>query len=200
MEDKKKVSLMKDPRLSKLKKLAIIDLMPASQLTDFQNKLADLKTCYQLTEQELQTSPYCPHCNFKPNLEIFKVSASNTLVNLDDELDDLINSWTQTLLSNLEDPTTQENLDLLKKEDRELVDDFLKNRELPDDLSNEFIQALKEVLTGLEKLEITSDDLKNALLSGGSPATLEEIKSRFDNYLDEISKGKEPTKVRIVLD
>ena len=28
---------------------------------------------------------------------------------------------------------------------------------------------------------------------------LEEIKNRFDNYLDAISKGKEPTKVRIVL-
>jgi hypothetical protein len=38
------------------------------------------------------------------------------------------------------------------------------------------------------------------LLSGGSPATPAEMKKRFEEYLDELTKGKEPNKVRIILD
>ena len=38
------------------------------------------------------------------------------------------------------------------------------------------------------------------LLSGGSPATPAEMKKRFEEYLDELTKGKELGKVRIVLE
>jgi len=47
---------------------------------------------------------------------------------------------------------------------------------------------------------ITTDDLRTALLSGGSPAAPAEMKKRFEEYLDELTKGKEPGKVRIVLE
>ena len=36
--------------------------------------------------------------------------------------------------------------------------------------------------------------------AGGSPVTPAEIKKRFEEYLDELTKGKEPGKVRIVLE
>jgi hypothetical protein len=59
---------------------------------------------------------------------------------------------------------------------------------------------LKEVLSGLVKVSIKAEDLRQALLSGGAPATPEEMKKRFDDYIDELIKGKEPNKVRIVLE
>jgi hypothetical protein len=43
-------------------------------------------------------------------------------------------------------------------------------------------------------------DLRTALLSGGSPVTPVAMKKRFEGYLDELTKGKEPGKVRIVLE
>lgn len=43
-------------------------------------------------------------------------------------------------------------------------------------------------------------DLRCALLSGGSPATLEEMRKRFEEYPDGLTKSKEPGKVRIVLE
>ena len=119
---------------------------------------------------------------------------------LDDELDTLLENWTQTLLNNLEDPTTRENLSLLKPEPRKLVNAFMKKKKLPDPLEQDFIHALKEVLSGLIKVSITSDDLRSALLSGGSPAAPAEMKKRFEEYLDDLTKGKEPGKVRIVLE
>ncbi|MEA2039007.1 MAG: DUF6079 family protein [Thermodesulfobacteriota bacterium] len=43
-------------------------------------------------------------------------------------------------------------------------------------------------------------DLREALLACGSPATPVEMRKRFEEYLDGLTKGKEPGKVRIVLE
>jgi len=199
-EDKRKAQLMGDERLKDLQKLSTIDLMPRQHLSDFQNRLAGLKSCFALTEQELEASPVCPHCNFKPGSEPPAAPAATMLDALDGELDKLVENWTQTLLANLEDPTTKGNLSLLKPEPRKLVDGFIKKRRLPDDLDQDFIHALQEVLSGLTKVSVKIADLRDALLSGGSPATPAEMRKRFEEYLDGLTKGKEPAKVRIVLD
>jgi hypothetical protein len=174
--------------------------MPRQHLTDFQNRLAGLRSCFALTEQELDSSPICPHCSFKPAVEPATVTAATVLNSLDGELDKLVENWTQTLLSNLEDPTTKGNLDLLKPAPYKLVDGFIKKRTLPDDLDQDFIHAMQEVLSGLTKVSVKTEELRNALLSGGSPATPAEMKKRFEDYLDQLTKGKEPGKVRIVLE
>ena len=44
------------------------------------------------------------------------------------------------------------------------------------------------------------DELKQKLFTGGSPATLSELKIRFDEYLASVSKGKDVNKIRIVLE
>ncbi len=199
-EDKRKAQLMGDERLKDLQKLSTIDLMPRQHLSDFQNRLAGLKSCFALTEQELEASPVCPHCNFKPGSEPPAAPAATMLHALDGELDKLVENWTQTLLANLEDPTTKGNLSLLKPEPRKLVDGFIKKRTLPDDLDQDFIHALQEVLSGLTKVSVKITDLRDALLAGGSPATPAEMRKRFEEYLDGLSKGKEPGKVRIVLE
>ncbi|MEW6662085.1 MAG: DUF6079 family protein [Bacillota bacterium] len=199
-EDKRKARLMADERLKILIRLSTIDLMPRQHLTDYQNRLAGLKSCFALTEPDLDASPVCPHCNYKPAAEPPAAPASSVLDGLDDELDKLVENWTQTLLANLEDPTTRANLDLLKTEPRKLVDSFIKKRLLPDDLDQDFIHAMQEVLSGLLKVSVKTADLRAALLSGGSPVTPAEMKKRFEEYLDQLTKGKEPGKVRIVLD
>ncbi len=199
-EDKRKSVLLQDERLKTLSRLSTIDLMPRQRLTDFQNRLADLKSCFAPTEKDLDVSPVCPHCGFRPGAEASAAPAANVLGSLDTELDKLLEDWTQTLLANLEDPTTRGNLDLLRPEPRKLVDAFLERRKLPDELTPGFIHALQEVLSGLVKVAVTPEDLRAALLKGGSPATLAEMKKRFEEYLDELTKGHEPGKVRIVLE
>ncbi len=198
--DKRKAQLVGDKRLKHLQKLSTIDLMPRQRVSDFQNRLAGLKSCFALTEQELDASPVCPHCSFKPGAEPPAAPAGKILDALDDELDTLVENWTQTLLANLEDPTTKGNLGLLKPEPRELVDDFIEKRVLPDGTEQDFILAIQEALSGLQKVLVKSENLKAALVADGSPCTLQELKRRFEEYLDGLTKGKELGKVRIVLE
>src|SRR5438309_8418174 len=95
--------------------------------------------------------PVWTYCSCKPSAESHSVPIGTILDRLDAELDNLTATWTQTLVTNLEDPTTRENLDLLKPESRELVDTFRQRRTLPDGLTPDFIHALSEVLSGLIK-------------------------------------------------
>lgn len=199
-EDKRKIQLISDERLKVLQKLSTIDLMPRQHLSDFQNRLAGLKSCFALTEQDLDATPVCLHCSYKPGAEPPTVAAGTMLNGLDSELDKLVDNWTQTLLTNLEDPTTKGNLELLKPKPKKLVNGFIKKRVLPDEMNQDFIQALQEVLSGLTKVVIKKEDLRNALLAGGSPVTPDEMKRRFEEYLNQLTKGKEPGKVRIVLE
>jgi hypothetical protein len=199
-DDKRKAALLRDKRLEQLKDLATIELMHASQLIDFQDRLPKLQSCFALTEQDLQATPICPHCNFKPPIEGVKISAANVLSAMDAELDQLLAEWTKTLLDNLEDPTTQDNLSLLKPASRKQVEAFLKKRSLPDKLGKDFLNAVQEGLSGLVKVVVKVEDLRAAILAGGSPATLAEMKKRFDDYLGELAKGKDQSKVRVVLE
>src|SRR5690606_31782089 len=199
-EDRRKRMLMGDDRFKALSRLSTIDLMPRQQLIELQNSLTGLKTCFALTEQELDASPVCPHCSFRPAAEDASASAAAVLDHLDRQLDELVSNWTEALLSNLEDPTTRSNLNLLRPEQRKAVENFLKERTLPDELSDDFIEALHELLSGLVPISVKTEDLRAALLKGGTPATPTEMKKRFEEYVDQLTKGHEPNRVRIVLE
>ncbi|MBP1908572.1 DUF6079 family protein [Methanolobus bombayensis] len=198
-DDKQKSALMNDTRLQNLVKLAGIDLMPKQQLTDFQNRLAGLKSCFNLTEQELVSSPMCPHCQFKPSVE-GEVQASNLLNQMELQLDQITEQWTTTLLNNLEDPVTQDNVNqLLQDDDKKLVQDFISKGELPQPLNNEFIQIVRTVLAGLQKVPVKKSEFIEKMTEIG-PVSPAELKSMLNDYVDNLTKGKDPNKVRIVLE
>ena len=200
-EDKTKSALQKDARLVSMRALAGISLLPTSQLTSFEEKLDMLRSCASLVDSELAASPVCPHCNFRPaNEQGDMLPAANVLKRLDDELDRLLENWVQTLVENLEDPIIQSNFELLKDTSREIVSGFASTGTLPDLITPEFIAAVQEALSGLEKVTVTSDDIKQALLQGGSPATPEDLHKRFEAFLNDRCKGKDITKLRFVVE
>ena len=199
-EDRRKAVLLQDQRLAHVRSLAAIDLMPVQQLREFEERLGALVSCSALTQQEIVVSPTCPHCGFRPATESTETRAGDTLAGLDEELDRLLSDWTCTLQANLRDPVTEENLSLLLPERRERVATFLDNGELPETADPEFVESLREALSGLVKVIVKAADLKAALLEGGSPASPPEIKVRFENYLNRLSAGQDPAKVRVVLE
>ena len=199
-DDKRKAGLLNDQRLQTLLKLAGIDLMPRQQLTDYRNRLAGLKSCFALTEQNLDATPICPHCGFRPSVETGVAAGSQMVGRMDTQLDDMAAAWTSSILNNLEDPITQTNMDLLKIDDRKPLEAFINSKELPVPLNSNFVHALKEVLSGLVKVIVTVQDLQQALQVTDGPATPAEMKKRFGEHIDQLTKGKDPAKVRIVME
>ena len=203
-DDSKKAALTKDRRLKQLQQLAKVEIMPGAQLKSFHDLLLGLKTCYALSASDLDDNPICQHTEpgYRP-LESPQgaQSASDVLAGLDDRLDTLVTDWTTTLLSNLDDPTVAGNIELISDPDgKSQVAAFMKSRELPDPISDAFVQALRDALTGLEKVAVAPTSLRDALVSGGMPCTVDELKSRFDTYVAGLTKGKNASKVRVVVE
>ena len=199
-QDKVKSDLIRDYRIAQLQKLTSIDLLNRQQLIDFQDQLGRLKTCFAFTERDIKNDPKCIHCNFWPSMEDASGSVDAILENLKSDLETMHINWTQSLLNNLEDPVVQSNLKLLKEKQKKILDNFIRLKELPDNIDNDFIKVLQEVLSGLIKVSIKAKDLKNALIPDGNPATLSEFKERFEKFVSDQLKGKDAGKARIVLE
>lgn len=201
-DDQRKVRLGQDPRLKQLQQLAKVEMMPAQQLRDFENRLFNLKPCFSLGRPELEQSPVCPHCHFRPAEEPAASSnPSQVISGLDERLDGLVTDWSERLLSNLEDPTVIGNVQLVADSNgKKALETLLASRTLPEPIEPALLKALQEVLQGLEKVVLTEEQLSTALTAGGLPCTLEELKDRFAYYLSERTKGKDKAKVRLVLE
>ena len=126
--------------------------------------------------------------------------AQAVLASLDTELDNLEGGWTKMLLDSVEDPTVKKSMELLRPAQLKLIEGFAETRALPDNISTEFVNTMSEVLSGLEKITVTAASLRAALVSGGAAATVSEWRRRFDEYLAAMTKGKDTTRVRIVLE
>lgn len=199
-DDERKTALMNDPRLGTLLKLADIDLMPRQQVTDFQDKLAALQSCTDLVDKELEAAPLCPHCEFRPSIETGAAAGSQVIEQMDTSLDTMVVSWTDILLNNLGSPSTQANINLLKKDEREALETFIQSQELPAPVQDSFVSALKQALSGLVKVTFNAAALQNALQATDGPATPAEMKQRFEGYIDSLTTGKDPTRVRIIME
>ena len=201
-DDQRKVRLTQDPRLKQLQQLAKVEMMPAQQLRDFENNLFNLKPCYSLGRPDLEQSPVCPYCQFRPAEEPATSTKPTQLISvLDDRLDSLVSDWRERLLSNLEDPTVIGNVQLITdSKGKAALEQVLSSRALPEPIAPALLKALQEVLQGLEKVVLTEEQLRSALTSGGLPCTLDEMKDRFADYLNERTKGKDKAKVRLVLE
>lgn len=199
-EDEKKRNLMRDPRLERLSKLAGVALLSHASLTDLQTRLASLKPCYTLVKDDLASNPVCPHCGFRPTEESAGPSGSVLLGQFDDEIDKLSDNWTKTLLENLDDPTAQQSIDLLSADQKKAVKKFLKDKTLPEKVGNDLVQGIQNALKGLDAITVKPSDLIATLGDSNSPCTVEQLKNRFDDFVQQLVRGKDVSKIRIVIE
>jgi len=198
--DMVKAGLVKNPKMERLNRLVSIELLPRSRLNDYHNRLGALKSCFQLREEDLDSQPVCPHCNFRPNEEPLRGVASKLIMEYEDELETINDEWDQILLDNLKDPMVQENISLLKDDERKLIQTILDSGDIPDEISNELLRLLSELFSGLEKVEVSYGSLVQDLVYGGMPCTVDEYHKRFEDHLKKLVQGRDQNKIRIILE
>ena len=200
-EDEKKRNLLNDYRFRTIQKLRGIELLKNNQVDQWIQSLSNIKSCFDLTSDQLDKVPYCQNCNFRPSSEPdIEYSAKQQLNHLDENLDTILEAVKRTIFSNLDDPIIQKNLELLKPEERAIINQLLSTRELPTTIDSDFVNALQEAFSSLTRIPLHLSDLADALKLTDGPTTIEELHQRFEDFLKELARGKDPSKVRIVLE
>jgi hypothetical protein len=198
-EDKQKAKLLhQDSRVQQLRKLTEITHLPGSHLDGVIERLIQVRACWQLTAEELNQQPLCPHCHYRPREESGGI-ARDRLPQFEQEVDQLIAAWTEKLLMELEDPVVQEErMPLLSASHQQHIQGFLKARTIPDPVTTGFVQAVNEALADLIRVVLSRTKLEETF--AGPAMTSERFESLFKQLHQELVKGKDLKKVRIVLE
>jgi uncharacterized protein YaaR (DUF327 family) len=196
--DKRKQAMLNDLKFIQLKTLASIPTMNVTQLTDIQDEFGKLRTGANITREDLEANPVAGE--FYPAMESPEgVSAEQRLNNLQQRIENTHSAWTNALLNEFEDPVTQDNLKLIDAKDRKQLEAFIAEKELPEDLGRDFVQAVQQALSGLSRVVVSPKSIQDALFPSGAATTIDDFKERFATYLDGLVKGQDRTKVRLVL-
>ena len=114
-----------------------------------------------------------------------------------EELHNLLEGWETTLRDSLDDPMVKKNLSLLDTSDASLLKSFQEGKiEITKDNALSIRNAIMSLYKGLEKIELSIEDLKNAF---NKPLTPDDAVTAFKEYVDQITEGKERDKIRIIL-
>lgn len=196
-EENKKKALLNDKRYLALKELVSrIDLLPRQALDEWNKNIQSLKSCYQLTREQLQHDPICPYCKFNPRDEAMVQRIS--LEQLEERLDDLLNTWTGTLLTNFNDPIVQEGISLLSAEQQQLVKDFIEKKQFDLPIDIRLLEIINDLLKGIHKEEIHIDQLVK-MMGDGNPLTVDEVRRNFEMLMRAIVGNNQPHRVRIMV-
>jgi hypothetical protein len=198
--DAQKKRVVADPKWVQLRALSGLDFLQGNDLRKLETQMGDIRSCPNLNVKDLQFTIVCPACGYSPRTQSIEKSAGQQLHEATEGLDGLHKQWINALIASLKSESSQKNLKLLGTKEREQVNEFLQKKQLPEKITDRFISALKDTLQGLEIVAFEGSDFLLALTRPGMPCTPEELSARYQKFLAENMKGKDPAKVRIRID
>ncbi len=193
-EDTKKQALLDSDNKVVCDILKEADFLSGGQYILLLEKINKLQPARpEVNKQLVLTAPY--H-DFNP-LNYGDSEKPLTVRELKVELEDLKETWVQTLKDTLDDPIVKKNMELLDKHTVRLLEDF-KSEKLSLDKDNALTirNAIMDLHKGLEKVELSTDSLKSTF---SRPLTPDDAIEAFKKYIDDITRGKERNKIRIIL-
>ena len=196
-EYKRKMEILDSPVYGNLKRLsAIEEVLTSSKLNAIETELSNLKVCYDLTPEIMKTSNYCKQCDY--HLGSIELPVAGRIDDIESRIDKLSDEWTATLINAITDPLTSSQKEFLTKEQQDVIAGFEKAGKLPSAVDQFFVNTIKDLLKGFESVTLESTKLIDELSALGAcdPNT---FKQKIDTILEDISRGKDKEKIRIIV-
>lgn len=193
---KRRGKIQESAALGNLRKLRGIEILSSAKLGELEQDMAGLKVCYELTPNELKTSPICPHCRY--SLEDKAKNVMGQLDNLELRIDDMVVEWTKMLLNTISDPIVLDQKQFLKEQEAQTIDDFMASGSLPHKVDDFFVKSINTLLKGFEPVVIDTDDFVKKL-EEMPPMDEDSFKSKINEIVSAYINGKDTSKLRIVV-
>lgn len=195
-DGQRKGEIISSLKLTNLKRLKVINILSTAKLAEIETMLANLKVCYELTPAMLQSSHICPKCGFM--IVDGGVLVSGKLDSIEDKIDWLLSEWTKTLINTISDPLVLTQKEYLNKEQKKVINSFMKNKELPTTIDNFFIGSINALLQGFEPVVIQTEEFMHKIDEIG-PCDIDTFKTKIMDIISAYTKGKDKEKLRIVV-
>lgn len=195
-DGKRKGEIMSSRALANLDRLSALSIFSGAKVKSIKDDLSALKICYDLTPVMMKKTHFCTKCNYL--LGSSEPLVKGRLDDIESRIENLLFDWTNTLLNTITDPFAQEQVQYLSPDQRRVIEDFIKNKTLPEKVDSFFVDAIKALLNGFEAVELSAGELIDQLESLG-PCDVESFRRKIDSYINGYIKGKDLEKLRLVL-
>lgn len=202
-QDKRKGQLISGKQLKQLNRLAHIRTLSDAKLETLRQQIGSLVPCTGATDNDILKNPLsqCPHCHFNPDsFPASTPAAEDLLSNCETNIERLHADWTNQLVREISDPSIIASLNALKTDEADLVNNFRYQKEFPYPISDAFIAAINNALTGLKRRPVDGSDLVVKLLGDGAPLKPAELSDRFEKWITDQVGDDDPNSVRFVLE
>lgn len=193
IDESKRVEILNSSEYVVCEKLMKSSLLNATLWQNWRLKFSKLRRADSNVETTLQTTPYA---NFNP-LTVGDQEMKNVR-ELGVELGDIYKIWLRSLKDFINTKDAQTALKLMDESGQNYLNRFVNGMEIiRDGYSAQVLLELINILSdGFEKIEIKQDEMSKYFTH---PMTIEEAKGAFELYLERMSRGKDRSKVRIIL-
>ncbi|MGI1798584.1 DUF6079 family protein [Priestia sp. TRN 1309] len=196
-ENKRKSDLLRDSRYEALRTLSSeIMFLPSQSFEEWETSLKSLKDCYNLTIENMSHIPECPNCRYNPREEQNKQKPS--LSQLEDQLGELLNSWTEMLLTNFNDPLVKTSIELLESNQKLLIQELISNKAFSFPIPLSLVDAINIVLKGIHKEQIDLTELTK-IFGDGNPISVDEARRNFEILIKDLVGINETSRVRLMV-
>lgn len=195
-DDARKGKIVSGQEISNLRNLSRIGIFPTAQFNELQRDLSDLQTCFELTREELDKHPTCPHCHYR--LSDTPVDVHEQLDRLETLPEKILREWQKILLDTLNDPILESNMEYLHERQRVAIQNFISDEELPRYVNEFFVTSIKELLKTYQPVVIDADELIREL-EILPPLDEKTFRAKILEFISRRTAGKDPSTVRVSL-
>jgi hypothetical protein len=195
--EKRKQEILASGIYADLKHLSRVELLPSGNFASLEQRLLEIQSCPGFDEQRLDVQVRCPDCGYEPRTSEGP-SARARVDQIDDDLRKLSSEWQASLRDSLREDQLAANIALLGEDERGRIQAFADSGVLPSPIDGAFVEALNQVLGGFEVRKITGAEFFAAIFPEPAPTTIETLERRFQEFLDQLQRGAEREKLRIV--
>lgn len=192
IENQDRMRLLNSPQFAVCRKLSEFALLNTDEWTHLREDAYKLKPANPNAESVLQSSPYI---DFNP---ITQSHAPRSVHQLWQDLDDLNKRWIETVRDFCKADEQQQTMRLMPEGDQNFLNRFITGLEtIADEHAAEcLVELLDKLGEGYEPVEISLDTMRRFF---DRPLTMEQAQTQFDRYMLHMTRGKQTSKVRIIL-
>jgi len=159
--------------------------------------LQNLK-CLNLSHDQLQISPICTSCYMpKPGVEYKAIK--KTLDNIQDDLADLMDEFSQKAVQETIDYADNLNIADISGEQKEIIKRIISEKKFPENIDQTLINAINELFKEIEIVEVNREDFIKQLFPGEAMVSIEQIRKAFYEWEQETRKNRKEEEIRLKL-
>ncbi|MEW6622397.1 MAG: DUF6079 family protein [Bacillota bacterium] len=189
--------ICKSKEFLNLKTLQSVSLFKNAQFLKLEDEISRLSglRCTKFKADILDEKTICPHCHFPQGFKGEDID--NRLQQIEDKVKDIYKESEDLILGELDE--YKENLQLLRKNERELIEDVINEGQLPETITEEHVAALNNLFKELECIEISPQELAKEIFKESQVLDYEAFSQKLEEVKNNLIAGRDRDRVRIKL-